>query len=56
MAWVFEIEHVTSNGKIKTKIPVVKHGDNAYRMLDVINSTDFSSQVTVKDLGGKPIL
>lgn len=56
LAWVFEIEHITSDGKIKTKIPVVKHGENAYRMLDVINSTDFSSQVTVKDLGRKPIL
>ena len=56
LAWVFEVEHVTSNGKIKAKVPAVKHGENAYRMLGVINSTDFSSQVTVKDLGRKPIL
>lgn len=54
LAWVFEVEHVTSSGKIKAKVPVVKHGDNAYRMLDVINSTDFNSQVILKCIDTDP--
>jgi hypothetical protein len=56
LAWVFEIEHETSSGKIKTKVPVIKHGDNAYKMLDVINSTDFNSQVTISRLEKKPVI
>ncbi|MGI3041188.1 hypothetical protein ACRTDM_05480 [Shewanella algae] len=56
LAWVFEIDHETSHGKIKTKVPVIKHGDNAYEMLDVINSTDFNSQVTIRSLEQKPVV
>ncbi|MFH4822610.1 hypothetical protein WL046_23965 [Vibrio alginolyticus] len=56
LAWFFEIEHETSNGKIKTKVPVTKHGNDAYKMLDVINSTDFNSQVTIKSLDQKPVV
>ncbi|MBY7972389.1 hypothetical protein KW462_00710 [Vibrio fluvialis] len=56
LAWLFEIEHETSHGKIKTKVPVVKHGDSAYEMLDVINSTEFNSQVTIRRLEGKSVI
>ncbi|MGI2134029.1 hypothetical protein ACRN93_22280 [Shewanella baltica] len=56
LAWVFEIDHETSNGKIKTKVPVIKHGNNAYKMLGIINSSDFNSQVTISELGEKPVI
>lgn len=46
-AWVFEIEHSTSHGKIKVKIPVVKHEDENFKMLDVINSTEFENKYTI---------
>jgi len=35
---------------------VIKHGDNAYEMLDVIKSNEFNSQVTVKILEQKPVV
>lgn len=56
LAWVFETEHVTSNGKIKTKIPVVKYGNGAYRMLDVINSNEFNSKIIVKRIDTAPVV
>ncbi|EOX4130681.1 hypothetical protein ACPF4J_003850, partial [Vibrio cholerae] len=56
LAWVFEVEHETSNGKIKTKVPVIKHGDSSYKMLDIINSSDFNSHVTITKLEKKPVV
>ena len=44
LAWVFEVNKETSQGKIKLKIPVVQHACGGYQMLGFVNSTEFNSK------------